>query len=879
MAKPAFDPKKPFEVVEEKKPPFDPSKSFQVLDEPVAPGPIGAEKLETAARSALEGATFGVSEPILSGVNATIGNLIDAGFDAESLKDFFSKSIDTTRLQKEYASDVARRKGLEAELPEYAIPAEIAGAVLTGKGITKVPGAIGKVVKAIGAPARLTEAATQFAGSMVPSEILGSQKLGQYAGELVKGATSAATALGLKEAVQVPTGVASPEEFDLKQAALLGAAIPGALGATGYALSKFPGGAKKIVSALGGVSEEGIEKYLKDPQAFIRAKSPAEIKDIVDNVVSDLSQGLDEAKLSAKQAQGLLNETKQALKDEVADRVSEFKTKKFDVNLLLKDAQTKLNEAISVAKKDTEAGLDAAKNALRYDAVDAVEALKEKVISDSRQSYKILEDSGRVVSVKPAIEAAQQALDDLKIQGKPPTAGASAQSYSVIQNYLDDLKRYKNILSAKDAKKKIQQLDQDWVSSLSKGEFTDSQQKALRAIRAAFDEQLKDIPEYAAIMSQVSEQTDLLSKANKAFGNLEKATGRISRIEQPFKAEDRDLLIRLGETVKRPFEEKLGQIAQIGTELTPGVIEQKLAVSPVGKEASKLEAQLSKLKRPEAISGVKEQVMQGPLGAQVAKAQEELARRQLIADKAQQELKNLGPFARPATNISAIKTAVLNKNPEYVKYLENLTKISGEDFKSLIDDLRTAEQFNKEFRIGSRNVNLWGLGTGAAVYGLTGDPTTSLIIAGLGGGFGGLIDRFGPRMTQKILDGYLKVQGMPSIQKLEAAFQGLPPEVTNFIKEDFARSYSLAAPEDVLVDSKNAPDVIQNIQSSNLSSVEKAQMINQIQKNRPVNSTQLSSVILGRKVQLQVKVPISKQPKTLKEDRPNMLKVLDRIKK
>lgn len=89
MAKPAFDPKKPFEVVEEKKPPFDPSKSFQVLDEPVAPGPIGAEKLETAARSALEGATFGVSEPILSGVNATIGNLIDAGFDAESLKDFF----------------------------------------------------------------------------------------------------------------------------------------------------------------------------------------------------------------------------------------------------------------------------------------------------------------------------------------------------------------------------------------------------------------------------------------------------------------------------------------------------------------------------------------------------------------------------------------------------------------------------------------------------------------------------------------------------------------------------------------------------------------------------------------------------------------------
>ena len=141
--------------------------------------------------------------------------------------------------------------------------------------------------------------------------------------------------------------------------------------------------------------------------------------------------------------------------------------------------------------------------------------------------------------------------------------------------------------------------------------------------------------------------------------------------------------------------------------------------------------------------------MQGPLGAQVAKAQEELARRQLIVDKAQQELKNLGPFARPATNISAIKTAVLDKNPEYVKYLENLTKISGEDFKSLIDDLRTAEEFNKEFRIGSRNVNLWGLGTGAAVYGLTGDPTTSLIIAGLGGGFGGLIDRFGPIVTGK----------------------------------------------------------------------------------------------------------------------------------
>jgi hypothetical protein len=180
MAKPAFDPNKPFQVIS--KPPFDPSKPFTVLDsEPPVEGPGLGEKIETGARSGLEGLTLGASEPIISGINAVVGNLIDAGFDADTIGEFAKKAASSSAIEQQYQKDVERRRKLEAELPQVAIPSEIAGAVAPGfisggaasvaAGLPKLGMAAGEIA-AKGVPTALGKAITRGAMSAGASELL-----------------------------------------------------------------------------------------------------------------------------------------------------------------------------------------------------------------------------------------------------------------------------------------------------------------------------------------------------------------------------------------------------------------------------------------------------------------------------------------------------------------------------------------------------------------------------------------------------------------------------------------------------------------------------------------------------------------------------------
>jgi hypothetical protein len=867
MAKPAFNPSQPFEPVKEK-PAFDPSKPFEVIEEPKVPL---AEKVETAGRSALEGITLGASEPIVAGINAVVGNLIEAGFDAETIGDFAKQAFSTEAIKQEYSKDIARRKGLEAKMPEVALPAEIAGGVLSGLATgglaTAARGA--QAAKVLTAPVRAAEALAAAAGAKVPTAV------GQAA---VRGAVSAGGSEALKGAIQVPTGAAAPEEFDVLGAAKFGGALGGGLSAAAKGIAAIPSGAKKVVSALGGVSVDSIEQYLKDPKAVMRAKSPVEIKSAIDGYVDELNQAVESGKVSAEQAQEALNAAKGALDSEVRDRASEFAVAKFNAQEVKKNAQARLNDAVRTAKADTEAVMTAGKKGLRDQAVLAVETLKETVKKQSADSYKILEKSGRVVSVEPAKEAAQAALDALKIQGKPPVAGASAQAYKQIDGYLKDLKRYKNILSTSDAKKKIQQLDQDWQAALGAGDFTSSAQQALRSIRRAFDEQLKDIPEYAKLMDELSQNTDLLSRANKSFGSLEKAGTRVARIDMPQMDAERQLLLDLGAAVKRPFDKAIEDIQTAGSALKLGGVEARVMAGPLGQEARAAEAVMKELQVPGAKEAALAPILAGPKAQAVLEAERQVAARQAMIEGTRQKIKEIGPFARPATNISAIQSAVSEKNPEFIKYLKSLTEMSGQNFKQYIDDLRLAQEFGKEFRIGSRNVNIWALGSGAAAYGLTGDPTSSLVIAGLGGGFGGLVDRFGPRMTQKILDGYLKIEGLPTVKKIEQVYAGLPKEVIAQVKNDLIRSLAVADSEEITIEPARAQVILKDISDSDLSSVKKAQMMTAVNKGKPISSSDLSEVMMGKKAKPPLAIRGIKK-ETLNVDKPDILKALEEKEK
>jgi hypothetical protein len=862
MAKPAFNPATPFTPLADK-PAFDPSKPFETAE--AETGPNLAEKIETGARSAFEGATLGLSEPVVSGINAIVSNLIDAGFDAESIGEFTKQAVNAEAIKQEYAKDIARRKQLEAELPEIAIPSEIAGGVATGL-MTGGAGAAPGALKALAAPTRAVEALAGAVAKKVPTT------LGQA---VARGAVGAGAAEALKGAVQVPTGVATPEEIDVLGAAKFGGALGGGVQAGISGIKAAPVIGKRLLQAFGGVSEEGIEAYLKDPGAFVRAKSPEQIKASIDAFSEELRSGVESGNVSVAAADKAVSEAKQALNQEISKRSKEFQSAKFDAKGALRKAEEKLSEAKKVFKADTEALLDANKMTLRDETVEAVGALKEKVIRESKKSYDILESSGRVVSVQPAIDAAEEALEGLKVQGKAPTAGASAQAFNQIKSYVDDLKQYKNILSTSDAKKKIQQLDQDYQAAVTAGEFTSDAQRALRSIRRAFDEQLKDIPEYAQVMAGLSRDTDLLQRANLKLGNLDKAGAKIARIDLPGRDMDRALVAELGDATGRKLQDRIATIQTTGQKLTPTALTAIEKASPEAAAFRRAQMAEAKLRIP----GAEEAFMGGvetasPQAIALRKAQEELQIRQEQLLKVKNKLKEIGPFGKPLSNISAIGNVLAERNPEYLKILKKMSELADEDLVKAVDDLRVAQDFQKEFRIGSRNVNLWGLGAGAAAYGITGDIGSSLVIAGMGGGFGSLVDRFGPKMTKKVLDGYLKIEGLPTVQKIEQVYSNLPKPVVNQLKDDLIRTLAVSTPEEVYLSPMQAESAKQDISRSSLSSIQKAKMLDALSKNKPLSSTDLSAVMIGKKAAPPLAVKLTKPP-VLKEDKPDILKAME----
>lgn len=860
MAKPAFNPKLPFEVVNEK-PAFDLSKPFEILDEPKAAEPTGLEQFETAGRSALEGMTLGASEPVISGINAVVGNLIDAGFDAESIGDFAKQAVSSEAIKQQYQRDIARRKKLEAELPGTAMAGEIAGGLSTG-----FLGAAPKALKAATTLPRIATSLGEAAAGAVPTQ------LGKA---IARGAVTAGSAEALKVATQVPTETALPEEFDIGKAALLGGKFGGATYGIAKTISQIPELATKALSTLGGVSVEGIQKYLKDPGAVFRAKSPAEIKVLIDTEVDKLSQAIEKNQLDLDDARVAFDAAKTAVRDTVNSRKLEFQNAKFNAQQVLDRAQDKFDYAIKTAKDVAEKSLDRNKIIFRDEVVDAVEQLKRKVDQGSAESYKILERSKTPIDFTDAKLAIKEAMDSLKIKGKVPNLPGLQEEYDIIENTYNDLKRFKKPLPATEAKRYIQLLDGATRYAESKAEYGTKAENALKAARAAIDAQLKDNVDYQKVMQDVSENASLRSKAAKLFGTAEKANPKIANITAENKDLERQLLIQLGKKVGKPFEQKINELQKVEGMIDKNSLKEMLGEEEVGLKLALAEKEAQSFKTPGLLQKEIAKIeTESPQALAMQQQAQRVQQTQNLLQSTQQKLSDLGPFGRPLSNISAIKTALSERNPEYDKYLKNLTQMSGQDFTQYINDLKLAENFNKEFRIGSRNVNLWALGAGAANFAFTGDATTSLVLAGLGGGFGSLIDRFGPQMTQKLLDRYLSIQGAPTIQKIDRAFSDIPKEIVQQLKNDFIRTYPVASDEQVPVKPNQKSQLSEDIKNSNLSSLKKAKLLYNLNKNSEIYSNDLASIMFNRK-ETKPKQPLMPLPENdLKIDKPDVLKAL-----
>lgn len=244
---------------------------------PIVPEELGIPaQIETGARSLLEGATIGISEPILSGINAVLQAAQAKAFEAPELGE--AQIPFTDLVSEEYQRDVERRRALESQLPGLATVSEIAGAIAPspiniGAQLGKIGGAIGKgaieaipSIKTLGPMGRIATGAGEAMG------IAGTQE-------------------ATKQLIERPSGFIQGQEGQgILEAATTGALLGGGI----KAIPEIGKGAKwigsKVLSAVGGVSPAVIDKYIQNIEKVRSAKSLEDLKAIVDGALGKVKE-------------------------------------------------------------------------------------------------------------------------------------------------------------------------------------------------------------------------------------------------------------------------------------------------------------------------------------------------------------------------------------------------------------------------------------------------------------------------------------------------------------------------------------------------------------------------------------------------------------
>jgi len=357
----------------------------EATDQQAKAEPTGLEKIETAGRSLLEGVTAGVSEPAISGVNAVLGNLIDAGFDSENLKDFFSKSIDTAKIAKEYEKEVDRRSKLEAQLPGISMASEIGGAMLP-----------------ISAPAKIAKGAGIALKGLEKVPAIGS---------ILRGAAEAAAggfgSEAVKQAAQIPTGVMPKEQAPaLGEVAETGAKIGAALGTLPVIGKAAAYAAPRVMSAFGGVSPKIISDYLKR-EAPIAPVSSDKLKEAVE--------------IAAQNVQDALSTQKSLTADDLVTAVQALKEKVINASneaFQILESAASGKKAISVPFATVAGSINKSLNELRAGskALTPVREAAASYLDDLLERFQSRAVKGKIdlVTAKEMI----QAIDEIKNYSK-----------------------------------------------------------------------------------------------------------------------------------------------------------------------------------------------------------------------------------------------------------------------------------------------------------------------------------------------------------------------------------------------------------------------------------------------------------------------------
>ncbi len=807
------------------------------------------DKAETFFRGAFSGATAGISEPVISGANAALETVLSKAMGLED-----------AGMAENFADNRAHRKELKEELPGYDMAGELVGAVAPtpinlGGTIFKGASKIAKALPGLREGVALTKELRPLVGPAAPASLLekaamAATKVGTGA---VEGAVGGAGYEAVRQAAEGSTGFIDPNHApgDVARAALMGGALGGAVPAVIEGVKSIPWIGKKMLSSLGGVKTSDIDSYLADPEALKAAKSPDEIYTMLEEKTGQIRKAVDEATLTREQAEKAFDRLEGQVK-------LDARQKKYDLGNSVTEARNSLNSALTSKLEEIKAVKPP--GALVDDVLDATDALKRRLVEESRTATEILskpENAGKAIPRNAILGQIDSAIDKLKVAGEDGERVAVTETSELAISRLEKMKERFGKLSEEiplpQAKEITKQLDKDIDFLENAGAFHDDPSNAaLSEIRRFLRKEVgRQVPEYDAYMEAVvAPLGELRAEASKRFGKREAVQSKLTRIDSPLLEEDRRVLKGIADVTERDFETPLQAYRDAQSQLTGTG---RAAVKAGLPEAQAL-AEAEAAHAATMVPGAQDAEIAATLAASPEGAAMKAAMEQETAQKAIFE--QIESLTRGSIE-KRVATLMKGNDRNTRRAFEALSKLSDTDFVQMIERARLDKAFSGEFRIGSRNVNLWTvLSIAASLPGIAGGVLTGGmgIVAGLGaaaaatsGGalFGGLIDRFGPGMTKQILSTVSQIQGTPTLQKIMRT-AGSPEVRDEMIRDlvEFAiignrdRASAVLVPADarrqVRYDIRNAP---------NMGSVQKAKMLDHL--NRSGELIQSDELILG----------------------------------
>ncbi len=513
----------------------------------------------------------------------------------------------------------------------------------------------------------------------------------------------------------------------------------------------------KGAKILGNIPEEFTAEYLQR-KGKLNPRSAEEIMTAIDEIRNGYAAEVAQAEKAITEARFHL----QGKKEELAVRHRDLSKQLEDQKFQAKIQADKANEAYQARARQMKESLKAENlNHLVPKVLDAVKALKDKVIAQSAEAYEILGKQKGKVSIRPILDELKKGLESLTLNGETITK-ASKQAFEGIQEAISLMEKSGDMVTFPEAKHILQLMGEDTTYTAMAGEFSKRVDAIKQQARGAFNAKVKRlVPEYGQHMEKVIANTKLLEELSQKFGSADNVMSRLNGIKSAKGRHiDAELLKKLEVETNQPFEKEIQRYLGASDVLsTPSKLEAMTQKLPEHGPKAKTEAEALRLSDPKVRRKVGER-------AKASKQQQELdAANEALRDRKDDLFsaeKKLEPYKKVgAGSVQArVKALTGARNHDTKNIFKGVDEASGHNFSGEIKDRAILDQFNKTDTQGSRKTVMGkSIGGGVArlmaagAGGAAGYAADGKVGAMMGAGIGFGLDKYSGQVIKKLLDG------------------------------------------------------------------------------------------------------------------------------